>query len=341
MQKKIQTWEILYGPALSSQVIGILGWLANVLMNPFNTSNDLRVGLAGTALMSALVLTPLKYKNIYISRACVIAFIILTALLIRWQIFVVGEIAYAWIFPLSILVVLVSTIFYTFLIDYIVTALATWLIFFYGNIGIVVNDALLGIFAIVILITSAFGVLINITYIKTVRHLLEAKDKYKYEAETDQLTGIHNRRYFMSALSRICSQAYDSHYYCIMLDLDNFKKINDLNGHDTGDLVIIDFAQLIKRHFPDALSARIGGEEFCVFARRQNHDELREQLQALLDSVRMSHVGGIRYSFSAGVSLMKDGDTPSTLMKSADQSLYQAKCGGRSRVFYQEKTICD
>jgi two-component system cell cycle response regulator len=95
------------------------------------------------------------------------------------------------------------------------------------------------------------------------------KEKLKYEklAITDYLTGINNIRYLYKRLEEEFSRAerYNTPLSCIMLDIDHFKKINDKYGHRIGDIVLREFAQLIKRHTRKSdLFARYGGEEFIL-----------------------------------------------------------------------------
>ena len=155
-------------------------------------------------------------------------------------------------------------------------------------------------------------------------------------SETDPLSGVFNRRGFEERA------APGIHYAgvpaaLVLADLDAFKGINDNYGHDTGDLVIVAFAALLRDNAPpEAVVGRLGGEEFAVFlpgvniaAARLLAESLRSNFAALAIAGLPPH---IRCTASFGVAARLDAESLSGLRRRADSALYAAKRDGRDRV---------
>ncbi|MCW4631616.1 MULTISPECIES: GGDEF domain-containing protein [Marinomonas] len=120
-----------------------------------------------------------------------------------------------------------------------------------------------------------------------------------------------------------------------MIDLDNFKKINDTHGHDVGDAVLVDFAERLRAHVDDHDQLfRLGGEEFCVLMPAGiSKDWSTSFCKYVQDTVFHLDDLAIHYTISIGVSysLEDEGDFKS-LYRLADQRLYMAKNLGRNRI---------
>lgn len=149
----------------------------------------------------------------------------------------------------------------------------------------------------------------------------------------DPLTGLLNRR---GLNETIASQSL-AHCSLLMLDLDQFKAINDDLGHREGDRVIALFARCAQANLPaDAVLARLGGEEFCALLPRTDKDEAMAIADALrvafhLQTLTLAH--GRPHTVSVGVASSRSpAATLSRLMEHADQALYHAKRNGRNRI---------
>ncbi|MFZ5719472.1 MAG: PleD family two-component system response regulator [Pseudomonadota bacterium] len=161
-------------------------------------------------------------------------------------------------------------------------------------------------------------------------------------AVTDQLTGLHNRRYMtgqLEALMRRASQGGDP-VALLVIDIDHFKKVNDSFGHDVGDEVLAEFAvRLASNVRAIDLPVRHGGEEFVVVM----PDTDLEDARRIAERIRL-HVAGAPFRVMGGDELLAmtisigvasscgPDDTPTALLKRADEAVYEAKSRGRNRV---------
>jgi diguanylate cyclase (GGDEF)-like protein len=160
-------------------------------------------------------------------------------------------------------------------------------------------------------------------------------------AHTDPLTKIYNRRYFLEAMDAEFKRAKALHtdFSVLYFDLDHFKKVNDTHGHDAGDYVLKEFANLIRAGYlrPKDVFARFGGEEFVVLlgnTSAQKAAELGEKIRAAVETHAFVYDGKrIPVTSSMGVAeLRADIESAQTLLKMADKALYTAKTTGRNRV---------
>lgn len=172
------------------------------------------------------------------------------------------------------------------------------------------------------------------------RFLRLERDAARRASWTDALTGVPNRRYVMDRLEewfeRQRHQADFGFHSLSVLDLDNFKMINDKHGHDCGDAVLISFCRdVVGTIRPFDLFGRIGGEEFLVLMPNCPLDVARGRLSSLQEVIgktaRSGHLTP-QYTFSAGlVSVGPDKDIHEHI-RLADRLLYGAKSSGRARV---------
>ncbi len=162
--------------------------------------------------------------------------------------------------------------------------------------------------------------------------------------ETDPLTSLKNRRSFDEHLQRTWLQALrDGRTVSVlMVDVDEFKKYNDLYGHPAGDAALRQVGAVLREfgRRPLDLSARYGGEEFALVLHDVTHShacELAEHLRARVEALGIPHDGASavqRVTLSIGVAVARPmlGRSASGLVKLADEALYEAKAAGRNRV---------
>ena len=152
----------------------------------------------------------------------------------------------------------------------------------------------------------------------------------------DPLTGALNRRQMDTALAELDRRARGRAVAAsiLLIDIDNFKQINDLRGHDAGDLVLTGLVKLIsaRKRAVDSLY-RIGGEEFLLLLPDTNAaaaSAVAEQLRALIEDSPL--VRDHQVTISIGVAECESGYSPEQWLKAADIALYRAKDKGRNRV---------
>jgi diguanylate cyclase (GGDEF)-like protein len=176
---------------------------------------------------------------------------------------------------------------------------------------------------------------------RTLKELRNALRNLHTQAVTDSLTHLLNRRYLSEFLPREVIRARRSgdSLAVLMIDLDHFKRFNDTFGHDAGDLVLKEVAQLLLAHIRGSdIACRYGGEEFVLVfpdttfeGAKRRAEEIRSAVHGLQLSLRGKPLG--RITVSIGVGLMPDHvASPEALIRVADEAMYVAKAGGRDRV---------
>ncbi len=183
------------------------------------------------------------------------------------------------------------------------------------------------------------------TQIKRKRYTDFLRTNLDYSLElavTDQLTGLHNRRYMAGQLDALVARATKGGepVAALLIDIDHFKQINDNYGHDAGDEVLREFALRVASNVRAIdLPCRYGGEEFVVIM----PDTPIEGAQLVAERIRL-HVSGAPFrvtgaaealtvTISIGVAAScGETDTPEALLKRADQGVYEAKAAGRNKV---------
>ena len=175
--------------------------------------------------------------------------------------------------------------------------------------------------------------------LKSYSSILEKQQKLYKMAYTDSLTGAPNRRAIFKHCSENFSKESDTASSVCILDIDHFKRVNDTHGHEFGDDVLKHFSTQVSKELDDeCFFARIGGEEFCVFSKNRNSQQLTDLIERILNSIKEKAITTpndeiMSVSFSAGVAeYKKDGITLDELLSKADKALYFAKAIGRSCV---------
>jgi diguanylate cyclase (GGDEF)-like protein len=153
------------------------------------------------------------------------------------------------------------------------------------------------------------------------------------QAETDDLTGLYNRRRFDDALANelVRSRTFGAPLSLLLVDLDNFKVVNDEFGHQRGDDVLRAAADLVREHLRDGdIAARLGGDEFAVIA----PDTASAGAPALAERLRRSfaRLRDPAVTASFGVAECMEEESAEDLLRRADHALYEAKRRGRDCV---------
>lgn len=163
----------------------------------------------------------------------------------------------------------------------------------------------------------------------------EKEEQLKNSLERDSLTGVYNLQVIEDKIrSRLQNPALQLPCWLIILDVDNFKLINEANGHFVGDAVLCMVADELKNSFKDSLLGRVGGDEFMIFAEGISKEELEERLQTLNNTVKGVYEDkerNIRISCSIGVARCTDESREfEKLFQWADYALYQIRQDGKN-----------
>jgi len=170
--------------------------------------------------------------------------------------------------------------------------------------------------------------------------LLSANAVLHGQATTDPLTGVSNRRHFEQVIEvqTVQSRRFAESLSLVILDIDNFKSINDHFGHQMGDLVLVSLVRLLRAQLSKGhLLARWGGDEFVVMLPHTSAEAARQLAEGLRLAVSV-HVFPVRTRLTAsfGVAELQAQESPETLFARVDTVLYAAKAAGRNLVKLSE-----
>lgn len=176
---------------------------------------------------------------------------------------------------------------------------------------------------------------------RTNQALSDANEELARLATSDALTGIPNRRRFDEKLQEAFQtmKRMDRRFTLLMLDADHFKRVNDQHGHQVGDEVLKQLAQVIAHNVRATdMVARYGGEEFAVLLPETTDDRqglmVAEKIRAAVEASEFPRVG--KMTVSVGVGCANPSDTSGkAVVRRADEALYEAKGAGRNRVQFQ------
>lgn len=166
-----------------------------------------------------------------------------------------------------------------------------------------------------------------------------ALERTQAQARTDPLTGFLNRRGMDEVVAREVARArrIPAPLAVAMIDIDHFKSVNDEHGHDVGDRALVHLAALARSVMRETdVLCRYGGEEFVAVlpgADGQGAHFVIDRMRVMLEKTPLAEGAlKVQLRFSAGVAQLGNADTCESLIKRADQALYEAKRGGRNRV---------
>lgn len=168
------------------------------------------------------------------------------------------------------------------------------------------------------------------------RIVQERTNELEHLAKTDRLTGLYNRERLEEVLKQEQYRAdrYQSSFAVVLLDIDNFQQVNENHGHDTGNNVLVEFADLLKDFCREADSVcRWDGEEFMIILPESNLDGaylMADNLRTRVEEHQFPGIDGLTASF--GVDMYREGENINDLFLRADQALRNAKNTGKNCV---------
>jgi diguanylate cyclase (GGDEF)-like protein len=169
------------------------------------------------------------------------------------------------------------------------------------------------------------------------------QEELRLQAITDPLTGLHNRAFLVDAIERRLSKTDPGTFTMCLLDLDDFKEVNDTMGHDTGDALLVAVSKRLRNNLrAHDLLARLGGDEFAIILDRHEGNETIERLnrsftEPVSVSGRLIHVHA-----SIGVAnFPKDGQSLGALLAASDIAMYEAKRRGKSSFHIYNEELAE
>ena len=188
-----------------------------------------------------------------------------------------------------------------------------------------------------IAVISVFFIAITMLLVTLTRMWLvskENKNKFQILAHTDSLTGIYNRYGFDELAEKMINKNPKAKFVAALLDIDDFKFVNDIYGHVYGDKALKSLADNMKAFFPsDALLGRNGGDEFCILLKNHSYEDVKEKLQQFTMAPKTFSYKGKEHPFyiSLGYSEYPTfASNRSQLMRCADAALYEIKLHGKN-----------
>lgn len=179
----------------------------------------------------------------------------------------------------------------------------------------------------------------NIKYFnKTLSKVIKTIEQLYIKSVQDTKTGLYDAVFFNENLSIEFEDAKEKGkpISLIMIDIDHFKKINDIFGHIIGDAIIVEFANILRQTTPKTnIVARFGGDEFIVLVKGDIEDS-KKLVENLIEKMKQNEImRKYKIHFSGGISLIKEKDKNIIEFKSrVDKLLYKAKRTGRNKVIF-------
>lgn len=168
--------------------------------------------------------------------------------------------------------------------------------------------------------------------------ITDSENELELLAHQDQLTKLYNRHYMMDKLEEALNEGETS--YLAIIDIDDFKMINDTYGHNAGDYVLRNVARIMKEVCDKSLISRWGGEEFLILSAgdvNSNGRTLIERLRSKIEDEDFTfNDQHIKVTITAGLSALERGRSVDDWIKESDDNLYSGKRNGKNQVVYQK-----
>ena len=237
-----------------------------------------------------------------------------------------------WFLPIGLLMSLPVAAMHVRPLHALTTAVAVWSTLFH-IVQPHFSQQLDLILSLMLIVSSILvAMLVCQAFCQIRRNVFDLQQQLHEMAYQDTLTGLPNRRAFMETLESLVSEERaDARLFFLMVDIDDFKPINDNHGHAVGDQVLSAVAEVLGEQSDGNICARLGGEEFAIAALLTDDAAAESLAQRLVEAINAKPLHGLDVTISLGLAECTPGEPTSNLMRRADQALYEAKRGGKNR----------
>lgn len=325
---------LLRAGIVSVELLAIVAWLSVQLLFGGAVSTPAAAG----SLLVLFLLMSLQFLtgSNTVWRLSGLAFVIVYALIFRQFFDAFPALYELYALAFTVMVVVGASLLIRGTLDYLLVGVSIWLIIWPFAVPVSPSGAsILGIFFGCSLLV---GFINNVTYVRALKSILALEQHYKVMSEVDFLTSIYNRRALIEQFQRFLDTRRGGFF--LMIDVDNFKRVNDHLGHHAGDQVLCVLAACLTRMQGSYCVGRLGGEEFGVILDTTDLRAAMKSSQDLLNQVRDCDLAPTAFTISAGMVAFSQGDDVSTILREADRNLYAAKRAGKDRLEYSV-AVCD
>ncbi|WP_199099914.1 GGDEF domain-containing protein [Dyella sp. ASV21] len=314
--------------AVLLQLFGFTGWALSRLLARPGTPFDLSITIAGLCCgVLSLTITALSRNLAAYATGSSLGAIAITLCLYNSNVIGTHQPTF-WVLPMGLLITVGMAPLFADRLSYLLSSCAVWTLVAAGHIEVLLRSEDAHWIMLMIAGGLALGTLLNHLFDQERRKTFLVQRELIRLSFYDALTGIYNRRGLMELLQECHARAATQEYYFLLIDIDNFKYINDTFGHDAGDIVLIEVAAQIKRSANDQPHGRLGGEEFGVLV--PGSAEVATHFVAeLCERIASIQVLAHTVTISVGIARMCGSASISDVLRLADQGMYEAKENGK------------
>lgn len=307
---------------------GVASWLVTVaLMQHRHALDTQSAGIALLGMVAGVTITALgkSLLAIIVSGSASVLFVTY-----GFQVLIAAtDDPSFWVLPLGVLITLTIAPLFSGIAWYLAVSLCVWVMLGWEQFPTHPQQADQYWPMLAVVVSMLIGLSLNVYFLVLRIHNYQAQRELATMAYTDSLTGLNNRRRFTQSARQLHRSALAPAYF-LMIDIDDFKQINDEHGHDVGDEVLRKTAEVIAGIAGEHLCGRLGGEEFAVIYQGDKHGACLLATQ-LIETVEAAFAGERKVSISIGVAELVKGTDLAHSYRRADASLYLAKKNGKNR----------
>ena len=312
--------------AVYLQILGVFAWLVSLLFSHrYRQIDSLNSVLVLLIMLAGILLSWLAshHRTLLLGMLLNLAGL---ALGFRLNIMTVADPA-PWAISIAVCITLTMAPVFHRTPAFLLASSGIWLVLLQSTQGdqrLWAQDSWL---VLLVFICTTSGLMLNILFRRLRLRDFTLRCELEALAFQDALTGIDNRR---SLLEKLQAWYPAQLGYFLMVDIDDFKSVNDDFGHDVGDQVLQEVAGVLSRHPDVSLCGRLGGEEFGMFTRLTDHGQVHALAGQLINQVNQCRIQHRQLSISVGIVSMDGRIGLSAALREADRALYQAKRQGKN-----------